>query len=254
MRFSSTSLISTTLLILQVAAGRDSDDRKPAVTPIPLVPAKNVTSRNITATGSGCPSSSYSAAISKDALSFTLIFDKFLAFSGAGSTSQDFRKQCKILLDLEYPASSSFSVVGVTYRGYVSVNEGVVGMIQSNLTMNDGLKVEKGRGRKLQDNTVSSGASFKGPLSEDFLQTDNSPSNNLVWTDCKKRVPRSSYGYQDAHDASSETPVLSRSPVVIDAEIQLLGNATQLALGNQIAVDSLDGKLNHTFTLKWRDC
>ena len=58
-------------------------------------------------------------------LSFTLIFDDYVASIGPGVDITETRKNCQLNLDLEYPAGFQYSVFDTVYRGYVGIEAGI---------------------------------------------------------------------------------------------------------------------------------
>src|SRR5690606_5732798 len=74
--------------------------------------------------GSGCPQGSVGSSFSNDRKSFTLIFDSFVAYSGAGVPITEARKNCQLNINLRLPNGFSYSVASFDYRGYVSLPRG----------------------------------------------------------------------------------------------------------------------------------
>ena len=90
-----------------------------------------VTIRNITYGGTGCPSNTVAASVSPDAKAFTLFFDQFVAQGGPGTTARDSYKVCNLSIDLRFPAGWTYSLVGVDYRGFAQLDPGVTGQQRS---------------------------------------------------------------------------------------------------------------------------
>jgi hypothetical protein len=57
--------------------------------------------------------------------SFTLEFDQFVASIGPGVAVSESRKNCQLILDLQYPQGWSYSILQTTFRGYVAIDAGV---------------------------------------------------------------------------------------------------------------------------------
>jgi len=67
----------------------------------------------------------YELILKKIPLSFTIIFDDYVASIGPGVDITQNRKNCQLNLDLEYPAGFQYSVFDTVYRGYVGISAGV---------------------------------------------------------------------------------------------------------------------------------
>jgi hypothetical protein len=97
--------------------------------------------------GTGCPQGSVGSFISADRttlvsfemclmllltiLSFTLIFDDFVASIGPGIAITESRLNCQINLDLEYPTGFQYSILNTDFRGYAGLDKGVTGVQQA---------------------------------------------------------------------------------------------------------------------------
>lgn len=66
-----------------------------------------------------------------DKTTITLSFDQYLVQSGPSIPASDRRKFCQLQLKLKYPAGFQFSVFGVDWRGYASLESGVTGTAQT---------------------------------------------------------------------------------------------------------------------------
>jgi hypothetical protein len=181
------------------------------------VPNRNeVSIRQITVNGSGCPPGSVASSLSDDATQFTLLFSNFIASSGRGVSAPENRKNCQINLDIRYPNGWSYSVATVDFRGFVSVPRGVTAVQRSNYYFS---------GQTLQASVESR---WSGPRSEDYLVRNQVPIDKVVWSACG-RTERGN----------------------INTQIRLEGDLTQSA---QMTVDSIDGTLQQIYGIQWRRC
>lgn len=71
--------------------------------------------------GNGCPSGSASVTLSPDNKSLSIIFDEFITEAGPGVGKTLDRKSCNIAIPVHIPQGFSVSVIGVDYRGFVSL-------------------------------------------------------------------------------------------------------------------------------------
>ncbi|GBG81145.1 hypothetical protein CBR_g31821 [Chara braunii] len=77
---------------------------------------------SFTYSGSGCPPGSSGGVVSSDATTFTVVFDKYTAFSP--ESAADRRKNCQLSIGLTYPAGFVFTLESVTFRGNSKGGEG----------------------------------------------------------------------------------------------------------------------------------
>jgi hypothetical protein len=61
-------------------------------------------------------------------LSFTLIFDQYVASIGPGVPVVQNRKNCQLNVDLKYPGGFQYSILNTVYRGYAGMDAGVTGV------------------------------------------------------------------------------------------------------------------------------
>ncbi|KAI8892377.1 hypothetical protein BC833DRAFT_532964 [Globomyces pollinis-pini] len=172
--------------------------------------------KEITYGGTGCPPNSVSVAMSEDATTFTLIFDQFVAASGAGLGPKDNRKNCQVNVDLRYPQGFSYTVNTIDYRGYVNAPAGVTAVQKANYYF---------AGETAQ---IASETRFVGPVSKDYLTSNRIDLAAMVWSKCG---------------------VVARGNV--NAQVRLEGDLTKSA---QITVDSIDGKVKQIYGLSWKKC
>ncbi|KAJ2988363.1 hypothetical protein HDV02_005632, partial [Globomyces sp. JEL0801] len=162
--------------------------------------------QGITYGGTGCPQNTVSIAMASDQKTFTLIFDQFVASSGAGTTALDARKNCQVNVDLKYPPGFSYSIAQIDYRGYVNVPAGVTATQKANYYF---------AGQTAQ---IASQTKFVGPQSKDYTTSDKIEMANMVWSPCGA-VARGN----------------------VNAQVRLEGDLTK---AGQITVDSIDDNIH----------
>ncbi len=82
----------------------------------------NITS--ISASGTGCPSESFSTYVSEDAQAFTLSFDQYSAELSAG-LQRSARKNCEVQMEMSVAPGWTFALVQADARGYAGIDSGV---------------------------------------------------------------------------------------------------------------------------------
>jgi hypothetical protein len=181
------------------------------------VPNRNeVSIRQITVNGSGCPQGSVAAAISDDLSSFTLLFSEFIASSGPNVAAPENRKNCQINIDIRYPQGWSYSVATIDYRGFVGIPAGVTAIQRSTYYFSG----------STQQSSVQS--RWVGPRSEDYLVRNQVPISQIVWSRCG-RTERGN----------------------VNTQIRLEGDLTK---SGQMTVDSIDGTLKQIYGIQWKRC
>ncbi|KAJ3368558.1 hypothetical protein HDU91_000470 [Kappamyces sp. JEL0680] len=182
-------------------------------------PAGQVSINNIVHGGSGCPQGSAAVVLSDDRQTFTVIYDKFIAFSGTGSTVKDTRKNCQLNVGLSYPQGWSYTVITVDYRGYAQLPAQVTA-VQKAIYYFSGDQEQTASQRVIPENYVG-----------DYVFRDTLLSSAVVWSPCG-----------------------ANANINIDASVRLVGTAAALAQGAQVTVDSTDGKFKQVFGIQWQQC
>jgi hypothetical protein len=122
-----------------------------ANTPLPI--------QNIAYSGNGCPQGSVGQSISSDRISFTLIFDSYVASSGPSVPATENSKACRVDILLSLPHGWHFTGATFVRRGYVQLPTGVTGRAELASTVN-------GHARR-----ADAAVSFVGPVAQDYLAT-----------------------------------------------------------------------------------
>jgi hypothetical protein len=173
--------------------------------------------RSISYAGSGCPAGSVAENISLDKQAFTLLFDSYIAEVGPGVPVREKRKNCQLLVDLDFPQGWTYTVMDVDYRGYVSIERGVTAEQSSAYYF-------QGQGATARLTTA-----MRGPKDEDFHIRDTLGLSAVVWAPCG-----------------------ARRALNINSQINLTQTARNAA--GVIMQDSIDGNLTQVYNLKWQRC
>lgn len=70
----------------------------------PAPPASDIKIINVTAIGSGCPAGHAYVNVDATGTIFDVAFDKYIVTAGPGSSAADSRKNCRISINLQFPA------------------------------------------------------------------------------------------------------------------------------------------------------
>lgn len=174
--------------------------------------------RDISYAGSGCPVGSVAENLASDYKAFTLLFDQYFAEVGPGVPYKEKRKNCQVIVDLDFPQGWSYTIFEVDYRGYVSLDNGVQGVQKSTYYFQG------------QRQTAPLSTSMWGPLDKDYHIRDTLGISALVWSPC---------GMNRALNINSQVRVDNRR------------NRNGFGL---MTLDSLDGQLKHIYNVRWRRC
>ena len=172
--------------------------------------------------GEGCEKGHASLAISADNQAFTAIFDDFTV-DLAGTAMV--KKNCRLWFDTEQDSGWEFAIVGVTARGYASLDEGVTG--RQGLNYGSGSLQERER----------SAIVLHGPFNDDYTNAATVAPSDVAFSGCKARVGPEAARTRD---------------FVIGAAIVLRSQRPGAA--GLLTVDSLDGKMQMVYDIVWRRC
>lgn len=176
----------------------------------------------ITYGGTGCPQGSVGQSLSNDRLSYTLIFDSFVASTGPAVPAAEQTKSCEVKLALSVPAGTSIWVETSTARGYTQLPEGMSSTLGVEMVLsNPGKSGEHGKGNPPDHSGVSrrvSSTEFEGAVAKDYTAVDAHP--YAVHADC------------------GGTATVSKD-LTLTYTVKLEKSQAQA----QMTVDSLDGKI-----------
>ena len=175
-----------------------------------------VSVKSVSYSGTGCPTGSVGFSFSADRTSLTLIFDSLVATTGPGVAAAEKSKACKLALNVVYPGAFKYAVSSIDYNGFVQAPSGSTA--EHRLTgAFEGLAAQP-----------TSGVTFRGPISRDYLLSNALPAAGLVWSPCGRPVPLN----------------------LVD-QVRVTAPATARA---QLGNSSIDGKVKVTLRLSWRSC
>jgi hypothetical protein len=175
--------------------------------------------RSISWAGSGCPARSVAKDLSPDFTAFTLVFDSYVAEIGPDLPLSLSRRNCQIVVGLDFPQGWSYSLFDVDYRGFTDLEPGVSGVQQAAYYFQGDFRTARFR------------TTLDGPRVNDYHIRDSLDVDALVWAPC---------GVQRALNINSSVRVVDNSE---DHDAQGL-----------MTTDSIDGKVTHIYGLRWRRC
>jgi hypothetical protein len=160
--------------------------------------------------GDGCPPGSVSYNLSSDGQAFTVIYSKFSAQTGAAT-----RRQCQLHAMVSVPSGWSYALASVDFRGFASVDNGVVASEATTYHMSG----------ETPETTAT--YEWKDGFDDDFDVRDLGAASPPYWSRCGKGKN-----------------LMIRTEISVDTSANPSGQGT-------IDIDSTDGEI---YYLKWQRC
>lgn len=144
-----------------------------ALTPTPAAaPSGKVTIDVVTVNGSGCPAGTTAVAAAADNTAFTVTYSDYLAQTGAGADPTDFRKNCQLVLRVNYPQGFTFGIAQADYRGFAHLAAGAHGAERANYYFQG------------ESQNTPRTHTFNGPMSDNWQATDRTEVGKIVYAPC----------------------------------------------------------------------
>lgn len=119
--------------------------------------------------GNGCPQGTASAVVSPDGKSLSILFDEYMVEAQGKTTVA--RKSCNLAIPVNIPNGFSVSIIGVDYRGYVSLPQGASARFSTEYFF-AGVK------------GPSYARDFLGSYDDEYTITNQLAVSALVWSAC----------------------------------------------------------------------
>lgn len=190
--------------------------------------------------GNGCPEGTMRVVFAPDNLSFTVLFDKFVADTTTNQNGRRDRMSCEAVLPIQIPEGQQMEITRVDYRGFVSIPQGGRGSLHSMFNfVEDEERVPgrpgfgRGRGRWRDKDRINIRYNFQGPLAENYeISTGTmNEGRGLLQTEI--------------------SPCGGEAQLKMRNDVQVMSPAGQQG---QLTVDSIDGSANAVYFVNWRSC
>jgi hypothetical protein len=112
----------------------------------------------------GCPDGTVQIAMAPDNMSFSVIFDKFLAETKASANQRMARVACHVRVPFEVPDNQRITITNLDYRGFVAIPQGSVAALRAGYAFD---WKPKGRGRNSREDRGSEDRDSEDRGSED---------------------------------------------------------------------------------------
>ncbi|KAK0732257.1 hypothetical protein B0H67DRAFT_549857 [Lasiosphaeris hirsuta] len=102
---------------------------------VPAAPAiSDVKILGVTAIGTGCPVGHAFVNVDATGTIFDVAFDQYFSSVGPGSSPADARKNCRVSINLKFPAGYQLSIIETRFQGYASLTDGQTGTCRAGYT------------------------------------------------------------------------------------------------------------------------
>jgi len=187
------------------------------VAAIPSSPApapEKVRVRSVSLLGSGCPKDSAVVTVDATGTLFEATFSKYIVQTGPKTSAADWRKNCKLTINMEFDSGFQFSILETDMKGFAQIPKGAKGHCDNTFSFTG------------QRDSVNFPLDIRGQYEGPFnLQTDT---GIVAWSPC------------------------GGSTAILNMNTQC--NISPTHKEALIAVDSVSGKLTVKFAVQWQKC
>lgn len=163
-----------------------------------------------------------------------------MAQYGSGVSQADTRKNCLINVELLYPGGFQYSIAQTNYRGYAAIDKGVTGTLKSTYYFSGQTQQVSnpqtnllGEGNMSDSIQASAEVKFVGPISGDYVKSDNIENTSTVWSPCG-----------------------ASGALNINSQVRLEKNTTPNPNNPKglLTTDSTDLKFTQVVSVQWQKC
>jgi hypothetical protein len=176
--------------------------------------------------GNGCPAGTLSMALAPDNLSFSILYDQYIAQSDIRRKRLIVLMECVTVIPIKIPDGMRMEITQVTFRGFAGLPDKAGASIRS---------IYNFRGPGGDKDRMNLVYGFKGPLLEEYEVSSDDPDLN--------KVP----------DQSEVSPCGGDVRLRISTSVALLSSNKQEDAS--FTIDSVDGAAAQaTYYVNWRKC
>lgn len=174
--------------------------------------------------GNGCPAGTMRVVFAPDNLSFSILFDQFIAEAKSEKGQGRDVMACDMLIPIEIPAGMQMEITRVDYRGFVALPDQSVAKL---------LAVFNFRGRRGDGHRLNLRFNFQGPVMDNYaISTD------LLNGGGREVNP-------EVSPCGGPTQLRVYNQLILKNK-----GATEA----QVTIDSIDGQSNAVYHVNWRSC
>lgn len=180
--------------------------------------------------GNGCPAGTMQAVFAPDNLSFTILFDKFVADTTTAKNGRVDVMSCDAVLPITIPPGQQMEITRVDYRGFANIPAGGRGLLQSSFNF-----VGTRQFQQFDDprDRINFRFNFSGPVADNYELSSGSMNKGRGMSQ------------------TEVSPCGGQASLVIRNTVQVVSSGGQQA---QLTVDSIDGQSNAVYYVNWRAC
>ncbi len=174
--------------------------------------------------GSGCPAGTMRVVFAPDNLSFTMLFDQFIAKVDPVKKVNRDQMNCDAVIPVTIPNGMQMEITNVDFRGFVALPANSRARLHSMFNFSGG-----GGGK----DRINMKYDFQGPLMEDYqISSDTVESNGRA--------------------ADSEvSPCGGQADLRVSTKLMLVSKGPDQA---SLTLDSIDGSAHAVYYVNWRTC
>jgi hypothetical protein len=188
--------------------------------------------QNIQAMGRGCPSGSFSATVSPDGQTFSILLDQYVAESTRQMTLD--RKECQLRVDFAVPTGWQFAVITADYRGFANVEGGALAMHQALYSFDGSKPVNERPGYQNGKGYSFKVQNFQGPFQDNYYIHNEIDPRIAPWSACGAGATQ---------------------PLFVTTYLTARALDWRSPASAQITLDSIDGQVqSQQFSFTWRRC
>lgn len=181
---------------------------------------------NASFAGNGCPAGTMSVIFAPDNLSFSILFDQFVAEVGNTSRQKKDVMACNAVIPMEIPEGMQMEITRVDYRGFVAIPQGGRAVLHSIFNFTE-------RGSGADRDKINLRYRFDGPLTENY--------------------EISTAAVEGGRNAQTEaSPCGGRTNLRIRNNLQVRAGAR--GENAQVTLDSIDGSGHAIYYVSWKRC
>ncbi|KAK0613992.1 hypothetical protein B0T14DRAFT_291411 [Immersiella caudata] len=164
---------------------------------------------SFSATGSGCPSGTFTTSLDDEGTVITYGFTDYQVEVGLGAPSSQREKQCDIVLRYQFPIGCTKATLKSTYHGYIQLDSGVTGTFNSQYSLSPG-QLTGGSPGAVTVTSAQYGGAGNPFLKDDFTEARvqvNSANQRVVTFTLRNRIllqsnSQSVSGFMDESDVT----------------------------------------------------
>ncbi len=176
--------------------------------------------------GNGCPNGTMRVAFAPDNLSFSILFDEFVAQVPDVDRRRRDRMICDAIIPIEIPANMQMEITRVDFRGFVALPDRGRAVVHSRFNFRN----PRGGGR--DGDRINIRYNFDGPIMEDYIiSSDVSSGGRPAQTEV--------------------SPCGGQARLAVYNEVRINSRSREEA---SVSIDSIDGSSNAVYYVNWRSC